>query len=72
MTTARFALTYRGQGPMPPADLAFLGERTAIVDQSRSSLLVADTSCHLRTVLRQLPNWSYRSERFYHSFSDHA
>lgn len=69
MTPTRFVLTYRGQGSMPPADVALLSDKTAVLDQSRTGLLVADTAYHLRHLLHRLPNWSYRPERWYQPFS---
>lgn len=65
MKTKRFVLTYTGAGSMPPADVVELKDHVSVLDQSRCSLLVEDAPEHLDRLLRTLPRWRSRPERFY-------
>lgn len=65
MKKQRFRLTYSGNGPMPPGDVAQFFARVSVLEQSHQSLLVEAIPEHLNRLLRTMPRWRLWSEWAY-------
>ena len=65
MKTKRFVLTYAGAGFILPAGVGEPKDQVSVLDKSRCNLLVEDAPEHLDRLLRTLPRWRSRPERFY-------